>query len=213
MKATSKTKTSSRKHSLIKSRKSNKTKRKNSKNDFYDLNYVDVKKLKQFCKKHNLSTKGKKDVIIKRIITYITTGKKTDIPVMPSISKTTQKIPLKPDSKILHGSYKNDLVTRLFIKKLVGPHFHFTAFGQDWIMEQWLAGKPPTYQQFAKAWEQQYQKQKKEKNITRDEWAYLKFIQTYLDKHPKTPRTELMKLWKEEKEKKESKMLKILNKI
>ncbi len=61
---------------------------------------------------------------------------------------------------ILKGSYKNDLKTRLFFKNIVGDHFHFTAFGIDWINEKWMEGNPPTYRDYATMWQSEVDRRK-----------------------------------------------------
>lgn len=175
------------------------------------INYVDVHKLKDFLKKHNLSVKGKKGDIVERIKIYVLTGKKIDIPPIPEISKGINKnIELTPNTKILYGEYKNDLKTKLFMKTLVGEHFHFSAYGQDWMMQKWRQGNPPTYQEFANFWQQQYILDKKTKANPKAEWALLNFIQRYLDEHPKANRTKIMEEWKKEKSKREKYVLNIL---
>ena len=57
---------------------------------------------------------------------------------------------------MLKGGYKNDLKTRIFFKSIIGDYFHFTAFGIDWLKEQWMKGEPPTYKKFADMWTKEY---------------------------------------------------------
>lgn len=108
----------------------------------------------------NLSTKGSKPQLIKKIFYFFETGKKLEEQKIPLISKIQKgAVPsLHPNSLMLHGAYKNDLKTRLFFKKIIGEHFHFTAFGIDWLKRRWLEGRPPTYQEFAEMWAFEFQK-------------------------------------------------------
>ena len=70
---------------------------------------------------------------------------------------------LHPDALMLYGSYKNDAATRAFFKTLIGSHFHYTAFGIDWLNDRWIAGKPPTYQEFADYWIAESERRKKKR--------------------------------------------------
>jgi hypothetical protein len=117
---------------------------------------------------------------------------------MPEISKAkkNQQYPLKPETLMLIGSYKNDAKTRAFFKQLIGPHFHFTSFGIDWINARWKAGNPPTYQEFADMWQYEYQKRKKQPVEPKKEWALINFMQCYAVEHPYASKEEAMKAWK-----------------
>lgn len=134
---------------------------------------------------------------------------------IPTISKaeTGKKYPLKPDTLILYGAYKNDLTTRNFFKKLIGEHFHFTAFGQDWIAKRWQQGKPPTYSEFAKAWQKEYLKRKSSKANPKKEWAYLNFLQRFLTQHPNASKQQLALAWKKERNKQAKNAMWVLDKI
>lgn len=97
---------------------------------------------------------------------------------------------------MLYGSYKNDAATRAFLKKIIGPHFHFTAFGIDWLNERWLNGNPPTYQEFADYWIAQTERRKEVPVKPKDEWRYINFLQQMQKEEPSLSKTELMKEWK-----------------
>ena len=106
-----------------------------------------------------------------------------------------KEYPLDGQTYILFGAYKNDLKTRLFMKKLVGEHFHFTAFGQDWMKKKWYDGKPPTYAEFAAYWSAEYLKRKQGMTQPKDEWAYIKFIKEYIRKNPNATKEEILQKW------------------
>jgi hypothetical protein len=165
------------------------------------LHYLHVSELKSYCEKFILSTKGKKIALISRIIHFLKTGEKTDLPKYPntSVARGSELRELKPDTLILKGAYKNDLKTRIFFKGLVGEHFHFTAFGIDWLEERWMQGKPPTYQEFAEMWKKEYEFRKVNGSIPKEEWAYINFVKRYLSKNQKASREEILKQWETER--------------
>lgn len=184
----------------------------NQKELFDALYFMSPAELKKICEKYSLPTNGMKGDIINRLKHFFETGKILLLPKIPAHAKAQpgKTYPLSAQTLILKGAYKNDLKTRLFFKKLIGPHFHFTAFGLDWIRQRWLAGKPPTYQQFADFWHNENQRRKKENVQPKQEWAYLSFIQRYLAKHPNAKRAEIAKKWKEERKIQTAKVLKLL---
>ncbi len=165
------------------------------------LHYLNMGELKDVCEHLHIPFSGKKGEVIRRILYFLKSGEILTSPLIPAVSKAKKGVayPLSPKTLILLGSYKNDQNTRLFMQKLVGTHFHFTAFGQDWIKEQWLAGTPPTYQEFANFWQREYETRQKRTATPKKEWAYLNFIQHYLEKNPNAKRKEIADAWKKER--------------
>ena len=167
------------------------------------LHYLNIKELKDLCTKYNLPTNIpapllKKPCLIQAIINYVQTGKVTLFKnLLPLISRTKVKLQeLDPQTKILFGTYKNDLKTRLFMQKLIGSHFHFTVYGHDWIKERWMEGNPPTYQEFANFWQEQYLYRKSHNNSPlKQEWAYLNFLRMYTQQHPNVSKHEKLIAW------------------
>lgn len=159
---------------------------------FEALYYMNMSEIKNFCYNHKISISGKKRDILDRIKHYLITGEILQPKKIPAISraKNRTQYPLTPDTLILFGSYKNDLRTRNFFKILIGEHFHFTAFGQDWVMKRWQQGKPPTYGEFAKTWQKENLKRKKSKANPKKEWAYLNFLQRFVAKYPHASKKE-----------------------
>lgn len=182
---------------------------------FDAFNYMKMGEIKVFCNNYGIATSGKKGQLLDRLKHYLLTGEMLQPKVIPAISKAKPEkdYPLKSSTLILQGAYKNDLRTRIFFKKLIGEHFHFTAFGQDWIMNQWQQGKPPTYIEFATAWQKEYLKRKKAKANPKKEWAYLNFLQRYQKKHPKSSKKELALAWEAERQKYAKKAINVLSKI
>ncbi len=168
------------------------------------LSHMHVAELEAQLEALNLSTKSfNKAELINRLMHYALTGKELlalEIPVI-SQSKRGTLYPLHPDTKMMHGSYKNDLKTRQFFKSLIGVHFHFTAQGIDWLPEQWLEGKTPTYAEFAKQWQRDYEQNKNQKRAPKQEWAYNRFVQSYMKDHPKKSKQEFLDAWEAQRQK------------
>jgi len=179
------------------------------------LYYLKVKELREIVEKLKLSNKGRKKQIIKRILYFIKMGKELVEPQIPVIScaQAGKIYPLSSETLILKGSYKNDLKTRLFFKKLVGDHFHFTAFGIDWLNERWLKGNPPTYQEFADMWIIEKEKRKKNKKSPKKEWAYINFVQNFLKAYPNSSHKVLTSAWNLEREQHKKKAYEILEAV
>lgn len=163
------------------------------------LHFMKMAELKKACAMLELPDTGKKGALIERIMTFLTTGNITQSKTIPprSRAKNYSPQPLKPSALMLYGSYKNDLATRTFFKRLIGPHFHFTAFGVDWLEEHWLKGNPPTYQEYADYWVKETARRKKQKANPKDEWRFIKFVQETHDTDPDASRTAVMHAWKQ----------------
>jgi hypothetical protein len=176
------------------------------------LLFLHVEELKSIAKKFGLADKGKKGEVIARIMHFIETGEVRKEIKMPQIScvKRGVKNNLHPDTLMLKGAYKNDLATRLFFKKLIGDYFHFTAFGQDWLNERWLSGNPPTYQEYADMWVEEYARRKQHGSKPKEEWAYINFLQKANKENPNASREELLAAWEQERLKRQQIALDLL---
>ncbi len=171
---------------------------------FDALYFLKIAELETLADYLQIPLDGPKAEIIDRIIQYFSTGKKLPIIPLPENSKAkkSQLYQLRPETVMLHGSYKNDGKTRAFFKKLIGSHFHFTAFGIDWINARWKAGNPPTYQEYAHMWQQEYEARKKQPVKPKKEWALINFMQRYSCQNPNASKQEAMKAWKKVREEK-----------
>ena len=163
------------------------------------LHYCKVQELVEICEQLHLKPQGKKAHLIASITHFIKTGKQLSQEKIPSSSRkqSNQHYPLAPDTLIVYGSFKNDLATRIFLKKLIGNHFHYTAFGIDWIKQRWLDGNPPTYAEFAHFWQQEYVKRQGKQLLEKPEWAYLNFLKNFKEKNPSAPRDKALAAWEE----------------
>lgn len=159
------------------------------------LRYLHVNELKDYCARLALSTKGKKATLISRIIHFVETGEKIEEPKYPLISCSRNRKRVEParEAFMLKGSYKNDLKARIFFKGLIGSHFHFTAFGIDWLEERWMAGFPPSYQEFAEMWQKEYLVRQENPAAPKTEWAYINFVKEYVKEHPPGNKEEILK--------------------
>ena len=164
--------------------------------------YLNMQELKNICVHYNLAHKGDKIELIERIITYTTTGKITAEKQIPAISKAQPKMnyPLAAQTLILAGSFKNDLKTRMFLKSLIGQHFAYTAYGIDWIKQQWMQETPPTYAQFAAYWQSEYLARKNDKAPLKPQWAYLNFLDRYQKEYPTASKVQAIAAWNIERQ-------------
>lgn len=172
------------------------------------LLFLHVGELKELAAKLSLVDKGNKRAIIMRILHFVATGQKLTAPKYPTTScaKRGQVYPLHPNTLMLKGAYKNDLKTRLFFKQLVGDHFHFTAFGIDWLQDRWMDGNPPTYQEFAKMWQEEHAKRETHPAAPKEEWAYINFVKKYLARSPGVSRERMNHAWECERHKHKAKV-------
>ncbi len=174
-----------------------------------NLSYLHIDELKAQLQALGLSVQAfNKQELIERLLHYAITGTELAPQEIPAISKASRSASyvLDPAARMLHGAYKNDLATRTFFKQLIGEHFHFTAQGIDWLRERWLAGKPPTYAEFAQEWQAEYERNKEQKRPPKQEWAYIRFIQNYTHQFPHASQKEMTQAWNTER-------LKIVQKV
>ena len=160
--------------------------------------YMKMAELKKACQMLALPDKGNKGLLIERILTFIKEGRITTVPKIPaqSLAKNHPIQLLASSGLMLYGSYKNDAKTRSFFKTLIGPHFHFTAFGIDWLNDRWLQNNPPTYQEFAYYWIAETERRKHIKSKPKDEWKYINFLQQMNKEYPLLSKKNLMARWK-----------------
>lgn len=179
------------------------------------LLYMNMTQLRDICTLLSLPSTEKKAQLIEIIIYFIRFGSVLKLPEIPPKSRSTQYPyqPLSSTSLMLFGSYKNDAASREFFKKLIGPHFHFTAFGIDWLNDRWLQGNPPTYQEFVDYWIHETKERKKFKVDPKKEWAFIRFLQRMQTEQPNLIQKELMKEWKQLRSQKSQEAKALLTKV
>jgi hypothetical protein len=165
------------------------------------LYYLHVKELQEICKQLHLPFQDKKLLLINCIIQFILTGKVIDSLVIPKKSRAQKgvKYPFALDTYMLYGAYKNDAKARAFFKSIIGPHFHFTVYGLDWLQERWMQGNPPTYQEFITFWKNEYEARKVKGKMIKKEWAYMRFVQQYMLEYPHAGQEEINKAWQKKR--------------
>lgn len=180
----------------------------------HSIFFLKVGELRKLCERFGLPFNATKKILIDRILTFLKTGGSVQECKIPERVKGKERVlPLQSSMKMMFGSYKNDLVTRIFMKKLVGDHFHFTAFGIDWLKEQWLDGKTPTYAEFAKFWDKEYEHRKTTKAEPKKEWALMCFALDFRQKNPKATRRQVIFAWATERAKQVAVVMNIIKKI
>jgi hypothetical protein len=162
------------------------------------MHFMKMAELQEGCRILGLPDSGKKGELIEKIMMFIRTGKTMSLPTIPDQSRARHHAPqdLRPNALMLYGSYKNDAVTRAFFKTLIGSHFHYTAFGVDWLNDRWIAGKPPTYQEFADYWIAESERRKKKRKEPKKEWRFINFMQEMQITHPTASKDDMMAAWK-----------------
>lgn len=176
------------------------------------LHYLKMNELRALCTRYALPNQGPKVMLLERIHTFVCHGKILAVPIIPEVSRAKRGVTyaLTPETYMLYGSYKNDAQTRAFFKALIGNYFHFTAYGIDWLNERWHAGNPPTYREFAAFWKTEYAARQKQKAEPKKEWAYINFVQRFLQKFPNVSRDQCMKAWERERERNKQYVMELL---
>lgn len=159
--------------------------------------FLYVNEIKDLALKLELPISGPKIKVIDRIIHFLETGeiKRTPQYHQNSYAKKGESLPLHLKTLMLKGAYKNDLSTRNFFKRIIGDHFHFTAFGIDFLNERWLAANPPTYEEFAAFWQTEYERRKNQKPAPKAEWAYINFTQAFIKNNPGASKKAIISAW------------------
>lgn len=186
---------------------------------FHNINYLNMAELKNYCndigipykiyietsegKLKKTSEIDRKGVIIKRIRSYVKTGKINKPTVFPNtVVSLTNKLPtvLKREHHVIYGEYKNlNKKILTLMKQLTKGEFEFGAIAQEIIRGCWLKGEAPTYSKFAKLW----LIAKKAHNKPNPEWAFL------TDKHKGNAGTN----WKKLRAEKAKKAINLLNSL
>lgn len=184
-----------------------------------NLNYLNMEEIQRFCKTHSIpykitfedadgkikltNEKDRKGIILTRIRSFLKTGK---VPPATCFRKSIVRLPaevsktLKANSRIYFGHYdkKNKAMIGL-LKKLTDNKFKDGAVARILIREFWSDGIAPTYQQFAKLWQQAIAERKK----PNPEWAFLADLAAGKD----------IDDWKTTRNKVAKSVIKILNQI
>jgi len=121
-----------------------------------------------------------------------------------------QKVPnpLKPKTKLSKG-YTSNLITRIFFKKHIGSHFHFTFHLLEWIKKH----PNKTYEDAINFWNYQNKNKEKFKKIYAEtnRFEYNNFIKKMADQGYSLK--QIIKLWEKHKRIRNVKCNEIVKKI
>ena len=78
--------------------------------------------------------------------------------------------------------------------------------------EQWLKGDPPTYQEYANFWIKETARRKREGTKPKDEWMFIRFMQTMETENPEARKEDLLHAWKQLQEQKKNETFQLLEK-
>lgn len=136
-----------------------------------DLNYLNVREIKAFCKKHSIpysiwietesggrkktQDDDRKGVILSRIRHYLTTAAILDATCFPACVVCFDDLPktFKPTDRLFYGQYdKHSLAMVGLLEKLTGGRFKNGAVARILAREFWCQGIAPTFQEYALAW-------------------------------------------------------------
>lgn len=161
------------------------------------LNYFLEAELIEASTTLGLPATGQRHEIITRIYRYLTTPESSSHMILPQVSmaRPGMSYPLRKDTPILKGSFRTNTATKNFLQKLAGPNFYFSAFGQEWIVQQWQKGTPPTYESFARYWKGEQAQRAQVKETPPEDWAYHTFEQQFVLKNPAATKEELATAW------------------
>ena len=124
--------------------------------------YLKLDELRTLSRDLGLSDAGAKGILIQGILNQI--GVHTEDGRAISKGRQTKFArytgDLSPETHILPGFYTNGQAMRSRFTALVGPHFSFTNYGMEWIREQWISDRYPTYEEFASYWQGEHDRRK-----------------------------------------------------
>lgn len=122
--------------------------------------YLKVSELQEACGVLGLPASGAKGALIERVLNHVGIESESSRAISAGREARFPKYrgPLSPSSHILPGYFTNGSTTRARMKQLVGSHFSFTNYGMEWIREQWLSQRYPTFRQYADYWQTEYER-------------------------------------------------------
>lgn len=167
--------------------------------------YLKVDELKRVCGRLGLAQTGSKAELIQSVFKFYGLKEKTLLP--KSFEKYAGK--LSQETHILPGYYSNGQKSREIFKQLIGDHFHFTTYGMNWIKSQWVDEKYPTYKQFARFWQSEYDRRKSGESFkSADTNARVRFFRA--KKGLGLSKDELEALWQKERKRNKAIVMRII---
>lgn len=166
--------------------------------DTFKRQYWLKNELINFCKKSGLSTTGSKNDLIMRIELFLRSG----IKVKPLSKKRTGKC--DSHQPIMHttlvGNYKNDVATRLFFVKHIGPNFRFNAYLRQFVNPENIPLNL-TYGDLIKGWlaEERLKNMPNYKSNIDKQFEYNQFIRDFFAHEKGRSLEEAIKSWQKTK--------------
>lgn len=154
--------------------------------------YYLKEELIDFCRKNELQTTGGKLELIKRIVEFLDTGKKT-YSTRP-IRKTTNIQNITLDT-IIEENFICTEKHRAFYKQQIGDSFSFSVTFQKWLKNN--AGK--TYQDSINAYYQILEDKKKNKTSIDKQFEYNTYIRDFFQDNKDKNLEQAIQCWKYKK--------------
>ncbi|MES1195465.1 MAG: hypothetical protein ABUL58_00780 [Steroidobacter sp.] len=136
---------------------------------YKNLNFLNIKEYQGFCDKHNIpcfihvhtgkglkrtAEKDRKNIVLKRIRSYLRTGRMPKCTVFPASAVCADKVKIFTASTRLHfGQYnKKDVGFLKIMRTLTGDRFADGMIARVVIRDFWTDGVAPTLKEYAQAW-------------------------------------------------------------
>jgi hypothetical protein len=154
-----------------------------------DLNYLNMEEIQVICVRHKIpyviwvqmpngkrrktGERDRKGVVLNRLRQFLRTGKIAKETCFPATVVRFEALPenLSASDRLFYGQYeKKKRQILALLKPLTNGAFEDGAIARILAREYWTAGKAPTFQEFAVAW----QKARNEHTKPNPEWAFLR---------------------------------------
>ncbi|MEO0335653.1 MAG: hypothetical protein AAF202_04635 [Pseudomonadota bacterium] len=170
--------------------------------------YLKVDELKTISGELGATKKGAKADLIHAILLHLGISAAVKKPQSKKFAK--YQGPLKPEKYILPGHYTNGAASREKLRRLIGEHFSFTTFGMDWIKAQWAESSYPTFQQFAKFWQAEFNRRQAGGSF---QSAMTNARVRFFRENKGLSKSQLEKGWEKERKRHKSRILELLNDV
>jgi hypothetical protein len=151
---------------------------KTSLEDFHNQ-YWYLADLVDFCRRHEIDSTGRKDELIRRVETFLKTGRR--------VARTPRKRAARVEAGVITldapvtSAFKCDAAARAFFQSVIGDHFHFTAHLQQFRRAH-RGPCPLTYGDLVREWIAEYERRKDKNYRPKIErtWQYNQFVRDYM---------------------------------
>lgn len=165
--------------------------------DFQDFYWLKAE-LSAFCQAEGLSRRGNKQELAERIVTYLTTGEKTEpTPRRRASSKFDwSREPLTRDT-VITDNYKNTQNVRAFFAREIGSHFKFNTRFMNWMKSHigYTLGEAVQQWHTIRA----EQKQATTPKEIAPQFEYNRYIRDFMADNPTLSRQVAIQCWKQKR--------------